>query len=126
MYSASFKSLLETVKTHIYVGGLVSFASTVIFLFTLDISGYNRFCVVAWYLSSIILHLEHTHAYSPHPLHIKMEEFSDVRFKQPAVIEFLIAEKVTPTEIHRRIQAIYGNQCVDVSTVRRWVRWLKR
>ena len=26
-------------------------------------------------------------------------------------------------EIHRRMQAIYGDQCVDVSTVRRWVRW---
>ena len=47
----------------IYVGGLISFASTVIFLFTLDISGWNRFCVVAWYLSSIILHLERTDAY---------------------------------------------------------------
>ena len=46
-------------------------------------------CVVAWYLSSIILHLEHTDAYSPHPVHIEMEEFSDVRFKQRAVIEFL-------------------------------------
>jgi len=48
-----------------------------------------------------------------------MEEFSDVRFKQRAVIEFLTAEKI---KIHRRIQAVYGDQCVDVSTVRRWVR----
>jgi len=51
-----------------------------------------------------------------------MEEFSDVRFKQRAVIEFLAAEKVPLIEIHRRMQAIYGDQCVDVSTVRRWVR----
>jgi len=72
-----------------YVGELISFASTVIFLFTLDISGKNRFCVVAWYLSPITLHLEHTDTYSPHPVHIEMEEFSDVRFKQRAVIEFL-------------------------------------
>jgi len=50
-----------------------------------------------------------------------MEEFSDVRFKQRAVIEFLNAEKVPPIKIHRRIQAVYGDQCVDVSTVRRWV-----
>ena len=35
-----------------------------------------------------------------------MEEFSDVRFKQRAVIEFLTAEKVPPTEIHRRMQAL--------------------
>ena len=72
-----------------YVGRLISFAFTVILLFTLDISGRNRFCVVAWYLSSIILDLEHTDTYSPQPVHIEMEEFSDVRFKQRDVIEFL-------------------------------------
>ena len=47
-----------------------------------------------------------------------MEEFSDVRFKQRAVIGFLTAEKVPPIEIHRRMQAVYGDQCVAVSTVR--------
>ena len=30
-----------------------------------------------------------------------MGEFSDVRFKQRDVIEFLTTEKVPPTEIHR-------------------------
>ena len=54
-----------------------------------------------------------------------MEEFSDVRFKRRAVIEFLTAEKVPPIEIHRRMQTAYGDQCVDVSTVRRWVRRFK-
>jgi len=78
--------------------------------------------VVARYLSSITLHLEHTDAYSPHPVHIEMEEISDVRFKERAVIEFLTAEKVHPVEIHRRMQAVCGDQCVDVSAVRRWVR----
>ena len=53
-----------------------------------------------------------------------MEEFSDVRFKQRAVIEFLIEEKVPPIEIHRRMQAVYGDQCVDMSIVRRWVYML--
>ena len=109
----------------ICVCGLISFASIVMFLFTLDISRKNRFCVVAWYLSSIKLHLEHTDAYSSNQVHIEMEEFSDVRFKQHAVIEFLTAEKVPPIEIHRRMQAVYGDQCVDVSTVRRWVRRFK-
>jgi len=52
-------------------------------------------------------------------------KFSDVRFKQRAVIEFLTAEKVPPIEIHRRMQAVYGDQCGDVSTVRRWVRRFK-
>jgi len=54
-----------------------------------------------------------------------MEEFSGVRSKQRAVIEFSTAEKVPPIEIHRRIQAIYGDQCVDVSTVRHWVKQFK-
>jgi len=48
-----------------------------------------------------------------------MEVFSEDRIKQRAVIEFLTAEKVPPIEIHRRMQAVYGDQCVDVSTVRR-------
>jgi hypothetical protein len=48
-----------------------------------------------------------------------MEEVSDVRLKQRVVIDFLTAEKFPPTEIHRRMQAIYGVQCVHVSTARR-------
>jgi len=69
-----------------------------------------------------MLHLEHTDTYGPHPVHIEMEEFSEVRFKQRAVIKFLTAEKFPPIEMHRRMKAVYGDQCVDVSTVRRWVR----
>jgi len=55
-------------------------------------------------------------------VHIETEEFSDHRFKQRAVIEFLTTGKVPPIEIHGRTQAVYGEHCVDVSTVRRWVR----
>ena len=63
-------------------------------------------------------------------MHIETEEFSDVRFKyvrfkQRAIIEFLTTEKVPPIEIHRRMQAIYGDQCVDVSAARRWVTRFK-
>ena len=58
-------------------------------------------------------------------MHIEVEEFSDVRFKQRAVIEFLTVEKVPPIEIHRRMKAVYGDQRVDVSTVRCWVRRFK-
>jgi len=64
-----------------------------------------------------MLHLEHTDAYRSHPVHIEMEEFSDVRFKQRAVIEFLNEEKVPPVEIQRRMQAVNGDRFVDVSTV---------
>jgi len=54
-----------------------------------------------------------------------MEEFSDFRFKQRALIEFLTAKKVLPFKIHRRMLAVYGDQCVDVSTVGCWVRRFK-
>jgi hypothetical protein len=39
------------------------------------------------------------------------------RVKQHAVIEFLTAEKVTPTEIHRHLKAVYGDDAVDRSNV---------
>jgi hypothetical protein len=39
-----------------------------------------------------------------------MEEFSGVLFNQRAVIEFLTARKVPPIEIHRWMQAVYGDQ----------------
>ena len=58
-------------------------------------------------------------------MHNEIEEFSNVRFKQSAVVELLTAGKVPPIEIHRRMQAVYGGRCVDVSTVRRWVRRFK-
>ena len=49
----------------------------------------------------------------------------DVRFKQRAVIEFFVAENVKPVDIHRRLLAVYGNQTLDVSSVRRWVLRVK-
>jgi hypothetical protein len=44
-----------------------------------------------------------------------------VRRKQRCVIEFLHAKKIAPVGIHRRLLNVYGNQIVDVSTVRRLV-----
>jgi len=52
-------------------------------------------------------------------------DFSGVWFKKRAVIEFLNVEKVPPIEIHRQMKAVYGDHCVDVSTVRRWVKWFR-
>ena len=43
------------------------------------------------------------------------------RLKQRAVIEFLTAEGVNPTDIHRRLEVVYGDETVDRSTVNRWV-----
>jgi hypothetical protein len=51
----------------------------------------------------------------------KMASHMEVRMKQTCVIEFLHAEKIAPNVIHRRLLNVYGDQTVDVSTVRRWV-----
>jgi len=40
--------------------------------------------------------------------------------KQRAVTEFLSAENVTPAEIHRRLQAVYGENTVYRTAVNRW------
>ena len=42
------------------------------------------------------------------------------RMKQRAVTEFLNAENVTPAEIHRRLQSVYGEDTVNRTTVNRW------
>jgi hypothetical protein len=42
------------------------------------------------------------------------------RLKQHAVTEFLSAEKVMPAEIHRRLQAVYGENTVKRTTVNHW------
>jgi hypothetical protein len=39
------------------------------------------------------------------------------RFKQRAVTEFLSAENVTPAEIHRHLQTVYGENTVNGTTV---------
>jgi hypothetical protein len=39
--------------------------------------------------------------------------------KQRAVTEFLSAENVTSAEIHRRLQAVYGENTVNRTTVNR-------
>jgi hypothetical protein len=42
------------------------------------------------------------------------------RLKQRAVTEFLSAENVTPAEIHRHLQAVFGENTVNRTTVNRW------
>ena len=42
------------------------------------------------------------------------------RLKQRAVTEFLSAENVMPAEIHRRLQAVYGEDTANRNTVNRW------
>ncbi|PNF31454.1 hypothetical protein B7P43_G03413 [Cryptotermes secundus] len=45
----------------------------------------------------------------------------EVRMKEKCVIEFLTAEQIVPIDIHRHLLKVYGDNTVDVSTVRRWV-----
>jgi len=42
------------------------------------------------------------------------------RLKQRAVTEFLSAENVTPAEIHHHLQAEYGENTVNRTTVNHW------
>ena len=42
------------------------------------------------------------------------------RMNQRAVTEFLSAENVMPAKIHRRLQAVYGENTVNRTTVNRW------
>ena len=51
----------------------------------------------------------------------KMASDMEVRMKERRVIEFLHAEKIAPNDIHQRLLNVYGDQTVDVSTVRLWV-----
>jgi len=51
----------------------------------------------------------------------KMVSNMEVRMKQRCVIEFLHAEKISPSDIHRHLLHIYRDQTVDDSTVRWWL-----
>ena len=50
---------------------------------------------------------------------------SDTRYKQRALIEFLVAEKENVWNIHKRLCAVYGSFEVDRSTVGRWVQRIR-
>ena len=43
-----------------------------------------------------------------------------MRLKQRMVTEFLSTENVMPSEIHRRLQAVYGEDIVNRTTVNCW------
>ena len=56
-------------------------------------------------------------------VHVNMESCyggMSMRLKQHAVTEFSSAENVTPAEIHRHLQAVYGENTVNRTTVNRW------
>lgn len=50
-------------------------------------------------------------------------EYSLVKFKQHIMINFLSMEGVSPsTKIHQQMQILYGDSCIDVSTMYCWVK----
>jgi len=51
-----------------------------------------------------------------------MNASTDFRIKQRSV---LTLESCVPIEIHRRMKAVYGDGCMDVKNVRKWVRHAK-
>ena len=56
-------------------------------------------------------------------VHVNMESCYGVmstRLKQRVVTEFLSAENITPAEIHRRLQTVYGEDTGNRTTVNRW------
>ena len=56
-------------------------------------------------------------------VHVNMESCyggMSTKLKQRAVTEFLSAENVTPAQIHRRLQSVYGENTVNRTTVNRW------
>jgi hypothetical protein len=53
-----------------------------------------------------------------------MESVSNVRSKQRAVIEFLLAENESITNIQRRLTNVCGNMAMDKSTVSFWGKLL--
>jgi hypothetical protein len=54
-----------------------------------------------------------------------MASVSDARYKQRAVIDFLVAEKKSVGTIHKWLCAVYGSCAVDRSTVGCWVQRVK-
>ncbi|XP_049945295.1 uncharacterized protein LOC126427113 isoform X4 [Schistocerca serialis cubense] len=53
---------------------------------------------------------------------VKIASVTDVRCKQQAAIEFLVAENQGISDIHRRLQNVYSDLAVDKSTVSRWAK----
>jgi hypothetical protein len=54
-----------------------------------------------------------------------MGSVADSRFKQRAVVEFLVHENESVVNIHKRLCALYGSCAVDRSTVGRCAKIVK-
>jgi hypothetical protein len=54
--------------------------------------------------------------------HFKVADVADRCMKQQVEKVSLIAKEVSPVEIHRCLNSLFGELTIDVSTVRHWVR----
>jgi acetolactate synthase regulatory subunit len=48
---------------------------------------------------------------------VKKVRYGDVRFKQWVITEFLVAGKVSVTNIHKQLKRVYGVNAVDKSPI---------
>jgi hypothetical protein len=55
----------------------------------------------------------------------EVEGCEHVWFKQCAIVHFLTG-KIPPINIHCRLQAVFGDKYVDVSTIRHWLWQFKQ
>jgi hypothetical protein len=58
-------------------------------------------------------------------MHCKKMAIADMMFRQGAVIEFLMKEGNSAGVIYERLRGVYGDVCMGVSSVRRWVKHFK-
>jgi transposase len=58
-------------------------------------------------------------------MHCEKMAVTDMSFRQHAVIEFLVKEGNSAGVICERLRDVYGDVCMGVSSVRRWVKHFK-
>jgi len=69
-------------------------------------TGFNEFHIVT-YLLSTAYNSEPTATYKCSLVPVIMEGCKELQFKQHAVVEFMTADKIPPTNIHCHMQAVY-------------------
>jgi len=113
----------RTEDGHKYVSRLISNAHSEIFCHR-SIVAMRAQCVL---VATTLLHSGakfHSFIYTgSKTVRVNMESCyggMSTRLKQRDVTEFLSAENVKPAEIHRRLQAVFGENTVNRTTVNRW------
>jgi transposase len=58
-------------------------------------------------------------------MHCEKMAVTDMSFRLCAVIEFLVKEGNLAVVIYEQLRGVYGDVCMGVSSVRRWVKHFK-